>query len=122
MGGDWDNSNTESPGGRANDKSLAGYDTPPPSLRWGMEELQQRVYQERTVASVFMVAVINAHLLGMGGVDKAEAAIQAILNPRKGGPMALEGALDPKLSKARAHITILADYQWGFTLLYNLQR
>jgi hypothetical protein len=34
----------------------------------------------------------------------------------------LEGALDPKLSKARAYIAVLADYQLGFTLLYNLQR
>jgi hypothetical protein len=87
-----------------------------------MEELQQSVYQEQTVASVFVVAVTNAHLLGMGGINKAEAAIQAILNPRRGGPTALEGALDPELSKARAYVAILADYQLGFTLLYNLQR
>jgi hypothetical protein len=40
-----------------------------------MEELQQRVYQERTAASVFAVAVTNACLLGMGSVDEAEAAI-----------------------------------------------
>jgi hypothetical protein len=120
VGGDWDDSDAKSPGGRANNKSLAGYDTPPPSLCWGMEGLQQRVYQERTAASVFMVSVTNAHLLGMGGVDKAEAAIQAILNPCRGGPMALEGALDPEPSKARAYIAILADYQLRFTLPYNL--
>ena len=58
----------------------------------------------------------------MGGVNKAEAAIQAILNLRRGGPTALEGALDPELSKARAYIAILVDYQLGFTLLYNLQQ
>jgi hypothetical protein len=44
VGGNWDDSDAESPGGRANDESSAGYDTPPPSLHWGMEELQQRVY------------------------------------------------------------------------------
>jgi hypothetical protein len=122
VGGDWDDSNAESPGGQADNESLAGYDTPPPSLCRGMEELQQRVYQEQTAASVFAVAVTNTCLLGMGSVDKAEAAIQAILNPWRGGPTALEGALDPELSKARAYIAILADYQLGFTLLYNLQR
>jgi hypothetical protein len=121
MGGNWDDSDAKSPGGRANNESSLGYDTPPPSLRWGMEELQQTVYQERTAASVFAAAVTNAHLLGMEGVNKAEAAIQAILNPWRGGPTALEGALDPELSKARAYIAILADYQLGFTLLYNLQ-
>jgi hypothetical protein len=63
-----------------------------------MEELQQRVYQEQTAASVSAVVVTNACLLGMGGVDKAKAAIQAILNPRRGGLTALEGALDPELS------------------------
>jgi hypothetical protein len=109
-------------GGRADNESLAGYDTPSPSLRWGMEELQQKVYQEQTAASVFAVVVTNACLLGMGGIDEAEAAIQAILNLRRGGPTALEGALDPELSKARAYIAVLADYQLGFTLLYNLQR
>ncbi len=114
VGNDWDDSNAKSPGGRANNESSGGYDTPPPSLHWGMEELQQRVYQEWTVASVFMVAVTNACLLGMGGIDKAEGAIQAILNPWRGGPTALEGALDPELSKAWAYITILADYQLGF--------
>ncbi len=82
VGGDWDDSDAESPGGWASNKSSAGYDTPPPSLHWGMEELQQRVYQERTVASVFVVAVTNACLHGMGSVDKAEAAIQAILRRR----------------------------------------
>jgi hypothetical protein len=87
-----------------------------------MEELQQRVYQEQMAVSVFAVVVTNARLLGMGGVNKAEAAIQAILNLRRGGPTALEGALDPELSKARAYIAILVDYQLGFTLLYNLQR
>jgi hypothetical protein len=122
MGGDWDDSDAESPGGRANDKSSAGYDTPPPSLHWGIKELQQRVYQEQMAASVFAVVVTKAHFLGMGGINKAEAAIQAILNPWRGGPMALEDALDPELSKARAYIAILADYLLGFTLLYNLQR
>jgi hypothetical protein len=73
-------------------------------------------------ASVFMLAVTNARLLGMGGVNKAEAAIQVILNPRRGGTTALEGALDLELSKALAYITVLADYQLGFTLLYNLQQ
>ncbi len=121
VGGDWDNSNAESPGGRANDESSVGYDTPPPSLHLGMEELQQRVYQKRTAASVFAVAVTNARLLGMGGADEAEAAIQAILNPRRGGPTVLEGTLDPELSKARAYIAVLANYQLGFTLLDNLQ-
>jgi hypothetical protein len=33
----------------------------------------------------------------------------------------LEGALDPELSKTRAYIAVLADYQLGFTLLDNLQ-
>jgi hypothetical protein len=122
VGGNWDNSNAESLGGQANNKSSAGYDTPPPSLRWGMEELQQRMYQERTAASVFAVAVTNTHLLGMGGINEAEVAIQAILNPRRGGQTALEGALDPELSKAWAYIPVLADYQLGFTLLENLQR
>jgi hypothetical protein len=124
VGGNWDKvegqSNAKNPGGRADDESLAGYDTPPPSFRWGMEVLQQRVYQEWTVASVFAVAVTNARLLGMGGVDEAEAAIQAILSPRRGGPTALEGTLDPEASKARAYIAILANHQGGFTLLYNL--
>ncbi len=46
VGGDWDNSNAESLGGRANDESSAGYDTPLLSLHWGMEEIQQRVYQD----------------------------------------------------------------------------
>jgi hypothetical protein len=44
VGGNWEDSNVKSLGGRANNKSLAGYDTPPLSLRWGMEELQQRVW------------------------------------------------------------------------------
>jgi hypothetical protein len=97
MGGDWDDSNAKNPRGKADNESLAGYDTPPPSLHWGMEELQQRVYQEQTAASVFAVVVTNACLLGMGGVDKAEAAIQAILNPWRGGPGVLKGALNPEL-------------------------
>jgi hypothetical protein len=118
----WDESDTKNPGGRADDKSLTGYDTPPLSLRWGMEELQQRVYQERTAASVFAVAVTNARLFGMGGIDEAKAAIQAILIPWKGRLTALEGALDLEASKAWAYIAVLADYQGGFTLLYNLQR
>ncbi len=80
------------------------------------------MYQEWMAALVFAVAVTNACLLGMGGVDKAEAAIQAILNPQRGGPTTLEGALDPELSKAWAYIAILANYQLGFTLLYNLQQ
>jgi hypothetical protein len=46
-----------------------------------MGELQQRVYQEQTTASVFAVVVTNACLLGMEGVNEAEVAIQAILNP-----------------------------------------
>jgi hypothetical protein len=121
VGGDWDDSDAESPGGWANNESSPEYDTPPPSLRWGMEEPQQRVYQEWTAASVFVVAVTNPHLLGMGSVNKAEVAIQAILNPRRGGPTALERKLDPELSKAWAYIAILANYQLGFTLLYNLQ-
>ncbi len=95
---------------------------PPPSLHWGIEELQQRVYQERMAVSVFAVVVTNAHLLGMGGINKTEAAIQAILNPQRGGLTALESALDPELPKAWAYIAILADYQLGFTLLNNLQR
>ncbi len=36
--------------------------------------------------------------------------------------MALGGALDPDLSKAREYIAVLANYQLGFTLLYNIQR
>jgi hypothetical protein len=80
------------------------------------------VHQEWMAASVFVVVVTYARLRGMGSIDEADAAIQAILNPRRGGPMALEGPLDPELSKAWACITILANYQLGFTLLYNLQR
>ncbi len=30
--------------------------------------------------------------------------------------------MDPERSKVRAYIAILANYQLGFTLLYNLQR
>ncbi len=77
------------------------------------------MYQEWTAASVFAVAVTNARFLGMGGINKAEAAIQAILNTRRGRPTVLEGALDPELSKAWAYIAILANYQGGFTLQYN---
>ncbi len=58
----------------------------------------------------------------MGGVNKAEAAIQAILNPQRDGPTVLEGALDLELSKAWAYIAALVNYQLGFTLLDNLQQ
>jgi hypothetical protein len=34
--------------------------------------------------------------------------------------MALEGALDPEASKAKAYIAVLANYQGEFTMLYNL--
>jgi hypothetical protein len=64
-----------------------------------MEELQKRVYQERTAALVFAVAVSNARFRGKEGINKAEAAIEDILTPQKGGPMALESALDPNTSK-----------------------
>ncbi len=87
-----------------------------------MEELQQRVYQERTAASVFAVAVSNARLRAKGCIDEAEAAIKDILTPRKGGPMALESALDPDVSKTRAYIAVLAENDRGFTLMYNLQQ
>jgi hypothetical protein len=36
-----------------------------------MEELQQRVYQERTAALVFAVAVSNARLWGKEDIDEA---------------------------------------------------
>jgi hypothetical protein len=113
VGGDWDDSNAKSLGGRTNDESSTGYDTPPPFLHWGMEGLQQRVYQEQTAASVFMVAVTNARFLGIGGVDKAEAAIQAILNPQRGGLTALEGAFDPELSKPGHILPSLPTLSWG---------
>jgi hypothetical protein len=87
-----------------------------------MEELQQRVYQERTAALVFAVAVSNARLRGKEGIDKAEAAIDNILTPQKGGPTALESALDPDASKIRAYIAVLAENDGGFTLMYNLQQ
>jgi hypothetical protein len=87
-----------------------------------MEELQQRVYQERTAALVFAVAVSNARLRGKGCIDEAKVAIEDILTPRKGGPTALESALDPDASKTRAYIAILAENDRGFTLMYNLQR
>jgi hypothetical protein len=106
------------------DEESAERDSPPLplSLRWGMEELQQRVYQERTAASVFVVAVSNARLRGKEGIDKAEAAIDNILTPRKGEPTALESALDPDVSKTRAYIAVLAENDGGFTLMYNLQQ
>jgi hypothetical protein len=83
------------------DKESAEGDSPPLplSLRWGMEELQQRVYQERRAALVFAVAVSNARLRGKEGIAKAKAAIDNILTPQKGGPTALESALDPDASK-----------------------
>jgi hypothetical protein len=85
VGGNWDKvegqSDAKNLGGWADDESSEGYDPLPSSLRWGMEELQQRVYQERTAASLLAVTVTNARLLGMGGINKAEAAIQAILSP-----------------------------------------
>jgi hypothetical protein len=87
-----------------------------------MEELQQRVYQERTAALVFAVAVSNARLRGKECINKAEVAIKDILTPRKGGPTALESALDPDASKTRAYIAVLAENDRGFTLMYNLQR
>jgi hypothetical protein len=85
---------------RADEESAEGDGPPLPlSLRWGMEELQQRVYQERMAASVLAVAVSNAHLWGKEGIDEAEAAIDNILTPQKGGPTALESALDSDASK-----------------------
>jgi hypothetical protein len=108
---------------RADEKSAEGDGPPLPlSFRWGMEELQQRVYQERTAASVFAVVVSNARLRGKVGINKAKAAINNILTPRKGGPMVLESALDPDVSKTRAYITVLAENDGGFTLINNLQR
>jgi hypothetical protein len=78
------------------EESAEGDDPPLPlSFRWGMEELQQRVYQERTAALVFAVAVSNARLWGKKCIDEAKAAIKDILTLRKGGPTALESALDP---------------------------
>ncbi len=108
---------------RADEESAEG-DGPlhPLSLCWGMEELQKRVYQERTAASVFAVAVSNARLRGKEGINEAEAAIDNILTPRKGGPTALESALDSDASKTRAYIAVLAENDGGFTLMYNLQR
>ncbi len=94
----------------------------PLSFRWGMEELQQRVYQERTAALVFAVVVSNARLQGKGCINEAEAAIEDILTPRKGGPTALESALDPDASKTQAYIAVLAENDRGLTLMYNLQR
>ncbi len=106
------------------DEESAEGDGPPLPLSfcWGMEELQQRMYQERTAALVFVVAVSNAHLRGKEGIDEAEAAIKDILTPRKGGPTALESALDPDASKTQAYIAVLAENDRGFTLTYNLQR
>jgi hypothetical protein len=107
----------------ADEESTEGDGPPLPlSFCWGMEELQQRVYQERTAASVFAVAVSNARLRGKGCIDEAEAAIKDILTPRKGGPTALESALDLDASKTRAYIAFLAENDRGFTLMYNLQR
>ncbi len=73
-------------------------------------------------ASVFAVAVSNARFRGKEGIDKCEAAIEDILTPQKGGPTALESALDPDVSKIRAFIAVLAENDRGFTLMYNLQR
>ncbi len=87
-----------------------------------MEELQQRVYQERTAALVFAVAVPNAPLQGKECIDEAEVEIKDILTPRKGGPTALESALDLDASKTRAYIVILAENDRGLTLMYNLQQ
>jgi hypothetical protein len=107
----------------ADEESAEGDGPPLPlSFHWGMEELQQRVYQERTAALVFAVAVSNARLRGKGCIDEAEAAIKDILTPQKGGPTALESALDPDASKTRAYIAVLAENDRGFTLMYNLQR
>jgi hypothetical protein len=64
-----------------------------------MEELQQRVYQERTAALIFAVVVSNARLRGKECINEAEAAIEDILTLWKGGPTALESALDPDASK-----------------------
>jgi hypothetical protein len=80
------------------------------------------MYQERTAALVFAVAVSNARLRGKEGIDEAEAAIDNILTPRKGGPTVLENALDLDASKTRAYIAVLAENDGGFTLMYNLQQ
>jgi hypothetical protein len=85
---------------RADEESAEG-DGPPPTLSfcWGMEELQKRVYQERTAVLVFAVAVSNARFRRKEGIDEAKAAIEDILTPQKGGPTALESTLDPDASK-----------------------
>jgi len=80
---------TDDPGSQSDassgDESVLEDDPPPPplshSLQWGMEDLQQRVYQEGTAASVFAGAVSNARLRGIDGIDEAEAAIGAIFKP-----------------------------------------
>ncbi len=71
---------------------------------------------------VFAVVVSNACFWGKEGIEEAEAAIKDILTLQKGGPTALESALDPDASKTRAYIAVLAENDRGFTLLYNLQR
>jgi hypothetical protein len=87
-----------------------------------MDELQKRVYQERTAASVFVMVVSNARFRGKESINEAKAAIEDILTPQKGGQTALESALDPDASKTRAYIAVLAENDRGFTLMYNLQR
>jgi hypothetical protein len=97
---DPDNGGAQARTDRADEESMEGDSPPLPlSFCWGMEELQQRVYQERTAALVFAVAVSNARLRGKECIDKAKVAIEDILTPRKGGPTALESALDPDASK-----------------------
>jgi hypothetical protein len=79
---DPDNGGAQAWTDRADEESVEGDGLPLPlSFCWGMEELQQRVYQERTAALVFAVAVSNARLRGKEGIDKAEAAIDNILTP-----------------------------------------
>ncbi len=120
---DLDNGGAQARTDGADEESAEGDGPPLPlSFRWGMEELQQRVYQKRTTALVFAVAVSNARLRGKECINKAEAAIKDILTPRKGGPAALESALDPDASKTQAYIAVLAENDRGFTLMYNLQQ